>query len=178
MTHRDTVHQLEAEFADAMNRMYAVGNGLARLRAELDRESTGSPRPQPAPTPVAQAASAPAGPVSTPSTAAAALAMASGTGPAAPPVAPPSVFARPDTVRSEPWYRREGAVTRALALTGAVVTMAGVAMLLVLAAQQGWFGPVARVSAGALLAGVLAAVGVRNGEAELRLGRVRTHNCR
>ena len=171
MTHRETVHQLEAEFADAMNRMYAVGNGLARLRAELDREgTTASPPLATAPPPVATAP--PAAEAASASPAAAALAMASGTGPAARPVVPRPVFARPDAVRPEPWYRREGAVTRALALTGAVVTMAGVAMLLVLAAQQGWFGPVARVTAGALLAALLVAVGVRNGEAERRRGRV------
>ena len=38
MSHRASVHQLESDFADAMNRMYAVGNGLARLRSEIDRE--------------------------------------------------------------------------------------------------------------------------------------------
>ena len=37
MTHRDDVARLEREFADAMQRMYSVGNGLARLRAELER---------------------------------------------------------------------------------------------------------------------------------------------
>ena len=39
MSHPATVHQLESDFADAMTRLYAVGNGLARLRAELDREA-------------------------------------------------------------------------------------------------------------------------------------------
>ena len=37
MTQRAAVSQLESDFADAMNRLYAVGNGLARLRSELDR---------------------------------------------------------------------------------------------------------------------------------------------
>ena len=32
MSHRASVLQLESDFADAMNRLYAVGNGLARLR--------------------------------------------------------------------------------------------------------------------------------------------------
>ncbi|GIL36626.1 hypothetical protein PDTK01_27010 [Phycicoccus sp. DTK01] len=62
-----------------------------------------------------------------------------------------------------PWYRREGAVTRVLAVSGAVVTLSGVAMLLVLAVRHGWFGPGARVSAGALLAGLLGGLGVRGG---------------
>jgi hypothetical protein len=49
--------------------------------------------------------------------------------------------------------------------------MAGVAMLLVLAAQRGWFGPASRVGAGAALAAVLAWLGVRGGEADKRAGR-------
>ncbi|MBD3782923.1 MAG: substrate-binding domain-containing protein [Micrococcales bacterium] len=36
MTHRDDVARLEVEFAEAMQRMYSVGNGLARLRAGLE----------------------------------------------------------------------------------------------------------------------------------------------
>jgi hypothetical protein len=55
-----------------------------------------------------------------------------------------------------------------LAVAGAVVTLAGVAMLLVLAVQQGWFGPQARVAAGALLAAVLVGLGVRGGETDRR----------
>ena len=51
-------------------------------------------------------------------------------------------------------------MTRVLAVAGAVITMAGVAMLLVLAAQRGWFGPGARVGAGAALAAALAWLGV------------------
>ena len=73
MSTRTQVQQLESDFADAMTRMYAVGNGLARLRTELDREATAhgipdavgpAPAPTPAPRPVAPAP-APA-PASTP----------------------------------------------------------------------------------------------------------------
>ena len=63
-------------------------------------------------------------------------------------------------------------MTRVLAVAGAVITMAGVAMLLVLAAQRGWFGPGARVAAGAALAAALAWLGVRGGESDRRAGRV------
>ena len=62
-------------------------------------------------------------------------------------------------------------MTRVLAIAGAVITLAGVAMLLVLAAQRGWFGPASRVGAGAALAAVLAWLGVRGGEADRRAGR-------
>ena len=178
MTQRTTVRQLEAEFADAMTRMYAVGNGLARLRAELDREDAVAARPAPdvasdaAPSPAS--AVAPASPERRmPAPSPTGAAPASGA-PVAPPQPAPTGWGGPPTATpprepGEPWYRREGAVTRVLALAGAVVTLAGVAMLLVLAVQQGWLGPQARVAAGALLATVLVALGVRSGEAGRRL---------
>jgi hypothetical protein len=59
-------------------------------------------------------------------------------------------------------------VTAVLAVAGALITMAGVAMLLVLAAQHGWFGPAARVASGGVLAGLLVALGVRGAEADRR----------
>src|SRR5690242_10224782 len=37
------VRRLENEFADAMNRMYAVGNGLARMRAALEVQTATTP---------------------------------------------------------------------------------------------------------------------------------------
>ncbi|WP_377644751.1 DUF2339 domain-containing protein [Oryzobacter terrae] len=174
MSHRTTVHQLESDFADAMARLYSVGNGLARLRAELDVEAA---RAAAAPVPAAPARPVP--PVPAPATASStpfapappAVPAGGWVPPAAPPAggwAPPAAPPAPPGV---PWYRREGRVTAALAIAGAVITMAGVAMLLVLAIQQGWFGPGARVAAGAVLAAVLVALGVRGGEADLRTTR-------
>ncbi len=191
MTHRDDVARLEVEFADAMQRMYVVGNGLARLRHELEQQPVVTTTPRTASAavrsggpaqggvagaaqgglphhaagtghqgvPVPAVAGAPgrttssagstsSGPVPRPST-------------QAPPAGPPVVG--PPPVPGEPWYRREGAVTRVLAVSGAVVTLSGVAMLLVLAVRHGWFGPGARVTAGALLAGLLGGLGVRGG---------------
>lgn len=191
MTHRDDVARLEVEFADAMQRMYVVGNGLARLRHELEQQPVVTTTPRTASAavrsggpaqggvagaaqgglphhaagtghqgvPVPAVAGAPgrttssagstsSGPVPRPST-------------QAPPAGPPVVGLPP--VPGEPWYRREGAVTRVLAVSGAVVTLSGVAMLLVLAVRHGWFGPGARVTAGALLAGLLGGLGVRGG---------------
>ena len=62
MTQRATVSQLEAEFADAMNRLYAVGNGLARLRPSstgpLPRHGSGA-GPSTAPVTAPQAAPGP-----------------------------------------------------------------------------------------------------------------------
>ena len=223
MTQRTTVRQLEAEFADAMTRMYAVGNGLARLRAELDEKpvepaaafrpptsttarmpsspsrvpSSPSRMPSPPSGVPSSAAGMPSGPpaatapVTTGSAPTSGGATSGGSSPTAgmpapnplggapasfplrpqpaapggwgaPPAPPPPAAPR------EPWYRREGAVTWALAVAGAVVTLAGVAMLLVLAVQQGWFGPQARVAAGAALAAVLVGLGARGGEIDRR----------
>ena len=198
MTQRTTaVRQLEAEFADAMTRMYAVGNGLARLRAELELEAaqptrpsaptkpaagtsvTGAYIPAPAPGAPVPGSAGPAPRAGAPVTGGEGPAPGAGApapGQAAPmrapgsgvPVAPPPFLPPPPAAPREAWYRREGAVTKVLAVAGAVITMAGVAMLLVLAVQQGWFGPEARVAAGALLAVVLVGLGVRGGEADRR----------
>jgi uncharacterized membrane protein len=48
-----------------------------------------------------------------------------------------------------------------LAVTGAVVTLLGVVLLLVLAASRGWFSPPGRVAAGALLGTVLVGLALR-----------------
>lgn len=160
MTQRDDVLRLEREFADAMQRLYSVGNGLAALRVDLDRQAAAVVAAPPAPV----APRVPAGPPAT-------AWVPPAPGPAGmPPVAtvPP-----PPAAPREPWYRREGAVTRVLAVSGAVITLAGVAMLLVLAYRQGWFGPPLRVAAGAVLALALGSLGLRGGGRELAAsGRV------
>lgn len=51
-----------------------------------------------------------------------------------------------------PWYRREGMVSRVIAFVGSGVLLVGVALLLVFAAQNGYFGPVPRTVGGAVLA--------------------------
>lgn len=61
----------------------------------------------------------------------------------------------------EPWWQRDGMISRVLAVAGATVTLVGVVMLLVLAAQAGWFGPPLRVAAGALFSLALIGAGVR-----------------
>ncbi|MDT0213163.1 DUF2339 domain-containing protein [Rothia sp. ARF10] len=136
------VRRLENEFADAMNRMYAVGNGLARLRASLEIQTSAAPEtwvsPQTEPVP----APAPTGSAPQPSPRRAPAA------PAAAQAVPPPV-----AVPAQPsWWQREGAVTRVLALAGAIVTLIGVALLLALAMQQGWFVPELRVALGVALA--------------------------
>ncbi|WP_238846991.1 DUF2339 domain-containing protein [Nocardia arthritidis] len=60
-----------------------------------------------------------------------------------------------------PWWQRDGVISRLLAVAGVAVTLIGVVMLLVLAAQAGFFGPVLRVVAGAVFSVGLLAVGMR-----------------
>lgn len=55
--------------------------------------------------------------------------------------------------------RTEGAGSRVLAWVGGGVTLLGVVLLLVLAVQRGWLGPLPRVVAGAAFGGVLIGIG-------------------
>ncbi|MGX1805027.1 DUF2339 domain-containing protein [Nocardia sp. NPDC055321] len=89
---------------------------------------------------------------------------------AMPPVAPQRRAPRP--VRT-PWWQREGVVSRVLAVAGVGVTLIGVVMLLVLAAQAGIFGPVPRVVAGALFSAALVGIAGRvHGRAGGQVGAV------
>ncbi|MGX1771540.1 DUF2339 domain-containing protein [Nocardia brasiliensis] len=60
-----------------------------------------------------------------------------------------------------PWWQRDGLISKLLAVAGVGVTLIGVVMLLVLAAQAGFFGPVPRVVAGAAFSAALVAAGMR-----------------
>ena len=62
---------------------------------------------------------------------------------------------------SVPWWQRDGVISRLLAIAGVAVTLIGVVMLLVLAAQAGFFGPPLRVIGGAALSGALIFAGFR-----------------
>ncbi|MFW5471457.1 DUF2339 domain-containing protein [Knoellia sp. CPCC 206435] len=157
------VRRLEAEFAEAMNRMYRVGNGLARMRASLE---TDQPHPSGAPAAGAPAASGPTPVAPRPARSAAPTPM-----PALGASTPAPAPVRPTPAPLPSWWQREGAVTRVLALSGAVVTLIGVAMLLALAVQQGWFVPELRVLLGMFLALGLVAAGHVIRERESGTGR-------
>ncbi|MGI5220199.1 DUF2339 domain-containing protein [Nocardia sp. CA-290969] len=75
---------------------------------------------------------------------------------------PPRPMGAPGPVPPRiPWWQREGVISRVLAVAGVGVTLIGVVMLLVLAAQAGVFGPVPRVLAGAVFSAVLVGAGMR-----------------
>jgi len=145
----DAVRVLEAEFAEAMSRMYAVGNGLAALRQRLLLEQGQGPVAVAAP----QGAAAPAaGPILPPPIApapaghlAAGADLSNGRIPAQ---------GGKDETGEAPvaWWQREGMVVRLLGVAGAGVLLIGVALLLAYAVQHGYLGPVARVAGAGVLA--------------------------
>lgn len=183
----DAVRVLEDDFADAMSHMYSVGNDLARLRTRLARESSpaewtpvsqdapaettpataGAPVPDDSDTqPVPVAARPPAEPAHHPLTGQVTPPpVAPAPAPHQPSMTPPLPPLPPTRTApsAPPWWQREGVVAKVLAVVGTGITLIGVAFLLALAIQMGFFGPVARVLSGAVLAVglVLAAILVR-----------------
>lgn len=181
-----SVQALEDDFAEAMSHMYRVGNDLARLRTRIAREespaewtplSDNAAQPTPAsPTPAPPRADRPASARPDPAPAQPGPAPAR-PGRVTPPPAAATPFVepagRPGTTpplpptrqapSAQPWWQRDGIVAKVLAVAGAGITLIGVAFLLALAIQMGFFGPLARVLSGALLAAglLVAAVVVR-----------------
>jgi uncharacterized membrane protein len=126
------ISRLSADFA-------AISQQLARVSAdltELDRVLAQRPQPVPVPQPVPYIPpAAPYWPVYAPPP---------------PPPRPPKPAGRRE--RSEGW------IGKVLAVAGVAVTLIGVVLLLVLAAQAGVLRPEIRVGAGAVLAAALVAV--------------------
>nr|WP_245573312.1 DUF2339 domain-containing protein [Amycolatopsis benzoatilytica] len=74
------------------------------------------------------------------------------------PAAPyPQPYVPAPTLRER--LSREGAGSRLLAWVGGAVTLLGVVLLLILAIQRGWLGPLPRVAVGAAFGGILVATG-------------------
>jgi uncharacterized membrane protein len=145
--HHAVIARLSADFA-------AISGQLARVSTDLtELDRLLSERPVPAPSPVAVPAPAPSAP------------------PAAPywPQYPPQYWPpqyqpppplpavpRPPTAPPKPRPERsEGWIGKVLAVAGVAVTLIGVVLLLVLAAQAGILRPEIRVAAGAVLAAAL-----------------------
>lgn len=79
----------------------------------------------------------------------------------APPVVPPYPgVPMPPTPSLFERLGKDGAGSRLLAWVGGAVTLLGVVLLLVLAVQRGWLGPVPRVLAGVALGGALVGIGL------------------
>lgn len=128
---------LEADLDQVSRELRRVRDRVASTR----REWAAGPNPATAPATTTAAYLAPA-PVATPRPV-----------PTSPP--PPVRPASPP-----PWWQREGAVARVLSAVGAGVLLIGVSLLLVLAIQSGYFGPVPRVAAGTVVALGLLLIGI------------------
>jgi uncharacterized membrane protein len=140
-------HQGDADTLQLVaGELAAIGQRLSYLGSVLQTEA--APRPQDAPAPPAAAQQPPAEPLPAHPTQA---------------VAEPRRRIRPNL---EP--------SRVLAWVGGGVTLLGVVFLLVLAVQQDWLGPAARVSGGAALAALLIAAGgwVHRKAAEQRIASI------
>lgn len=159
---RDSVHRIEADFAQAMTQLYAVGNDLSRLRRTLEASAQAAPARPVAPTQQvasghAQAQTQPH-PAQRPAQGAAAATTPPPRGHVTPPPVPPPP-SPPAAADTGPWWRSIS-VAAVLAAVGAGITLIGVAFLVALAIQMGIFGPLARVLSGAALATVLVFAGV------------------
>ncbi len=135
--HHAVISRLSADFAAISQQLTRVSADLAQLDRML---SQGISAPRPVPVPPQPAPVWPPQYVYAP-----------------PPPAPPPRQAPPvPQVRPQ---RDEGWIGKVLAVAGVAVTLIGVVLLLVLAAQAGILRPEIRVGAGAVLAGALVAVG-------------------
>ncbi|EME16614.1 DUF2339 domain-containing protein [Rhodococcus triatomae] len=159
------VARLSGEFAALGQHLRGVSEDLTRLRVQLEVPARPASPTVAAPpqqhVPYVPMPPVPVPPVPMPTIHAAQPAFAQpayqvGHAPQVPPR--PAPVAQP---RREPWWQRDDLVSRVLAAAGAAVTLIGVVMLLVLAAQAGFFGPVARVVSGAVLSAALVTAGVR-----------------
>ncbi|TWP52871.1 DUF2339 domain-containing protein [Lentzea tibetensis] len=133
-------------FADELA---AIGQRLVAISAEL---RVPLPAPAPMPAPVQMPAPQPAFP------------------PPPQPVPQPQQAFPPQWAPPQPPPPREsvleklgkdGAGSKLLAWVGGAITVLGVVMLLVLAVQRGYLGPLPRVLAGAVFSGVLIGIGLR-----------------
>ncbi|XVX19650.1 DUF2339 domain-containing protein [Actinomycetota bacterium] len=163
MTSQQTVQALETELATAMEHLYSVGNGLARLRQELAMESPAQPAAVPPPptavrVPPDPQLARPSRPTSAPMPAPVRTAVPAPVavpGPAPAAVPPAAAAGQPQQAR--PAQGSGTLLVRAIGVIGAGITLIGVAMLLAIAIRNGLFGPIPRVVSGAALAIALVA---------------------
>ncbi|MGA4670067.1 DUF2339 domain-containing protein [Propionibacteriaceae bacterium Y1923] len=145
----EEIRRLKAELASARQTIDRVGHGLNQL------ERTMTPAVPPTMPPVARPAMppgvAPAPPVGAP-------VAPPRPGPTIPPMPPiPPIPVAPRSPLGA-WWQRESTIVRVLGVAGAIVTLVGLSLLLVLAVQQNWFTPQLRVGLGAGLSVALVAI--------------------
>ena len=144
----DRLFAVEADLNRMAGHLIMLRDELAHLR-EADAGPSALPTPTAPLAPNGSPAAAPTLPAA-PSAAvqrtAAIPAPAGATGPPIPP--------------RTPWWQREEAVSRLLSIAGAGVFLIGISLLLLLAIQHGYLGPVTRVALGWFASAALVGIGV------------------
>ncbi len=151
--HHAVVTRLSADFAAMSQQLARVSadlNELDRLLAERPPVPQAAPQPVPPPMPTPQ----PYVPYAPPP-------AAHWPPQPAPPIAPPRLTQPPPAPQAPRPPRDASWIGKVLAVAGVAVTLIGVVLLLVLAAQAGILRPEIRVGAGAVLAGALVGVAAR-----------------
>ncbi|CAN5607973.1 DUF2339 domain-containing protein [soil metagenome] len=133
----------QAAFARLSDEFTALSHQLSRVAVQLKELEQSLPAPSPAPVPTPALQPPPPPPPYY----------------YAPPPPPPAYRPMPPPVPRAP--RSEGWIGKVLAVAGVAVTLVGVVLLLVLAAQAGILAPPIRVGAGAVLAAALVGIAVR-----------------
>jgi uncharacterized membrane protein len=153
------VSRLSTDFAEMSEQFAKVSAGLTELNRILaERPAVPQQLSQPVAYPVPQPMPVPP-PYLPP---AGAYAPPPPQWPAPLPVAPPPRLSPPPSAPKAPRFPRDASwIGKVLAVAGVAVTLVGVVLLLVLAAQAGILRPEIRVCAGALLAGALVVIGSR-----------------
>ncbi|WP_256673765.1 DUF2339 domain-containing protein [Nocardia cyriacigeorgica] len=150
------ISRLSGEFEALGDQMWAMGRDLELLRVQVAAEGGGRTEDGAYPPPAGQfghqGAWAPRG-AGTP------YGVPPGTHGWGAPVG--AAWRPPQVPKRTPWWQQDGVISRMLAVAGVGVTLIGVVMLLVLAAQAGFFGPVPRVATGVVFSAALVAAGVR-----------------
>ncbi|EOD68001.1 hypothetical protein H480_13543, partial [Amycolatopsis vancoresmycina DSM 44592] len=149
--------RLAVEIDDLGRRLALVGSELRTVRSEQAAEPEQAPQPEPQPHPQPPPGPVRPEPVPWPQYQW-----------QPPPPPPPQYFPPPPYPPHQPVPRptlgeklgREGAGSRVLAWVGGAVTLLGVVLLLVLAVQRGWLGPLPRVLVGAAFGLALTGTGV------------------
>lgn len=149
----DEIRRLKAELASAKRTIDRVGQGLNQLESDLSgRPAAQAPAPAAPVHPATPPMARPPMPTHPYPTAPGHLPPSLPRGPGQPsPRHSPPPFPPPPPSALVAWWQRESTITRVLGIAGALVTLTGLTLLLVLAVQQNWFTPTLRVTLGTVL---------------------------
>ena len=144
----DRLFAVEADLNRMAGHLIMLRDELAHLR-EADAVPSALPTPTAPFAPTGSRAAAPIVPAAPSAAVPRTAAIPAPAGAVGPPVPPRT-----------PWWQREGAVSRLLSFAGAGVFLIGISLLLLLAIQHGYLGPVTRVALGWVASAALVGVGL------------------